>query len=432
MSPSDIPSPQSRSAAPPRLLDTLHRVTRFLSEVTDLRRLLTLVMVEAKGALDTEASSCMLYDEASDELHFEVAMGERSELVKSVRLKRGQGFGGICLADGQTLLVNDVRSDPRHDTRADAKSGFVTRNLIAVPMRHHGRMMGVLEAVNKRGGASFDSEDVEILEMMADQAALAIANARLVEISIQRERMAAVGMAVSGVAHHLKNIILSVKAPVSLIRMGLDAKNEQMTRESLEIIARASQRMEQSVGEMLTFGKEREPELEHGSLNALAGEIARDSSDRAKARGVEMRLELDPAIQPSWIDRLRLHDAILNLVGNAIEAHPESARTAPAAQDAGTAGPWVALRTRLSHEGALYLVEVEDNGSGIPPEVLARIFQPFFSTKGSRGTGLGLAVVQKIAEENGGTIAVRSALGQGTCFTLHLPVVTEVQGTKTR
>jgi hypothetical protein len=120
----DIPEPQSRSAAHPRLLDTLHRVTRFLSNVSDLPRLLTLIMEEAKGALDAEVASCQLYDEATDELHFEVAMGGNGELVKTVRLKRGQGFGGICLAEGQVLLVSDVRSDRRHGIRADKLTGF--------------------------------------------------------------------------------------------------------------------------------------------------------------------------------------------------------------------------------------------------------------------------------------------------------------------
>ena len=412
-SPPVSPCP-SVSPAPPRLLDALQRVGHFLSEVADLRHLLTLVMEETKAALDSEASSCMLYDDAADELFFEVALGERGEAVKSIRLRRGQGFGGICLAEGQTLLVNDAQSDPRHSKRADEQSGFVTRNLIATPMRYRGRTVGVLEVLNKRGGAAYDAEDVQVLEMMADQAALAIANARLVEANIQRERMAAVGMAVSGVANHLKNIIMGVKAPIELIRMGLEMDNKAMTQEALDIVARSSLRMEQSVGEMLTFGKERQPELEPGNLNELAEEVAAESRARAEKRGVALRTELDPAIQPSRIDRLRLHDAILNLVGNAIEAQPEQ-----------KPGAWVVLRTRLSREGAFHVVEVEDNGSGIPADILAKIFQPFFSTKGSRGTGLGLAVVEKVVKEDGGTVGVRSTLGEGTCFTLQLPVVTE-------
>ena len=108
MTSSDVPaSPASPPGRPPhqRLLGTLHRVTRFLSEVADLQRLLTLVMEETKAELDSEASSCLLYDEASDELYFEVALGEKGDAVKSIRLRRGQGFGGICLEEGNGSKV---------------------------------------------------------------------------------------------------------------------------------------------------------------------------------------------------------------------------------------------------------------------------------------------------------------------------------------
>ena len=80
------------------------------------------------------------------------------------------------------------------------------------------------------------------------------------------------------------------------------------------------------------------------------------------------------------------------------------------------------MRTRLSVKGDYQVVEVEDNGPGIPEEVLQKIFEPFYSTKGSKGTGLGLAVVQKVAEENDGTIEVKSTEGIGTTFTLKIPI----------
>jgi len=396
-----------------RIIDALYRVSHFMSEVTDLKRLLTLIMEESARAMDSEASSCMLYDEESDELYFEVALGEKGDEVKSIRLKRGQGFGGICLAGGKTLIVNDVESDARHDKRADEKSRLVTRNLIAIPMNFRGKTIGVLEVLNKRNGRSYDGDDAKIMQILADEAAIALTNARLVEESIRRERLAAIGLAVSGIAHHLKNILVALKGPLGLLRMALDAENFNLVTNSLPIMERGTARMEQSIREMLAYSKDRKPELELGSLNGLIADIIEESRRRGEVKSVEVRAELDERIGPSYVDKLRLHDAILNLVANAIEAHPE-----------GAAGAYVVARTAAAADGERTIrIDVEDNGPGMPEEVQKRLFQPFFSTKGSKGTGLGLAVAKKVAEENGGTLAVRSVMGEGTTFTLSLPVV---------
>ncbi|HUT24707.1 MAG TPA: GAF domain-containing sensor histidine kinase [Sumerlaeia bacterium] len=395
-----------------RIINALYRVSHFMSEVTDLKRLLTLIMEESAKVMDSEASSCMLYDEATDELYFEVALGEKGDEVKSVRLKRGQGFGGICLAEGKALVVNDVKSDARHDKRADEKSQLVTRNLIAIPMNFQGKTIGVLEVLNKRNGRSYDGDDAKIMQVLADEAAIALTNARLVEESIQRERLAAIGLAVSGIAHHLKNVLVALKGPLGLLRMALDAEDLNLVTNSLPIMERGTARMEQSIKEMLAYSKNREPELELGSLNGLVAEIVEASRRRGEERSIEVRAELDERIGPSYLDKLRLHDAALNLVANAIEAHPE-----------GAAGACVVARTAAADDGKTFRIEVEDNGPGMPEDVQKRIFQPFFSTKGSKGTGLGLAVAKKVAEENGGTLAVKSVAGEGTTFTLSLPVV---------
>lgn len=395
-----------------RVIDTLHRVTTFMNEVTDLKRLLTHIMEESKQAMDSEASSCMLYDDATDELYFEVALGEKGDEVKSIRLKRGQGIGGTCLAEGHTLVVNDAQSDDRHDRRADQKATFVTRNLVATPMRCYGKIIGVLEVLNKRDNESFNSEDVKILEVIADQAGMAITNARLVELSFQRERLAAVGFAVSGIAHHLKNIILGIKAPLGLIRMGYQVQNTKLVAEALPIIERASSRMEQSVREMLAYSKDRKPELQKGNLNTFVRDLIQETVDRAAEKGILLLSDLDERIQESGLDGARLHDAVLNLVGNAIEAHREDG-----------AGRYVKVRTRLGQGNTVHILEVEDNGPGIPPDILKNIFEPFFSTKGSKGTGLGLAIARKVAEENGGSLTARSQLGAGATFSFRLPII---------
>ncbi|MFP4382266.1 MAG: ATP-binding protein [Candidatus Sumerlaeia bacterium] len=402
---------QSHSHDENRVIDTLQRVAAFPGEVTDLNRLLTLIMQESEAIMDSEASACMLYDETSDEIYFEVALGEKAEGVKEIRLKRGTGIAWDCLEQNMTLIVNDPYQYDKFYAKADKQSEFVTRNMIATPMIFRGENIGALEVLNKRDNASYDELDAKIMTIIADQAAMAISNARLIEKNIQRERLAAIGVAVSGIAHHLKNIILSFKGPIGLIKMALQKNKPEMIVQSLPIMERGSKRMEQSVKEMLDYSKDREPDLEWGNLREIIDEVVEACRARGEESGVEIRSEIDPSMPDSWLDKLRLHDAILNIAGNAVEAHGREPENA-----------WVAIRAWQTKAGNMQIVEISDNGPGIPPDALRRIFQPFFSTKGSKGTGLGLAVAQKVAEENGGELSVESEVGTGTTFTFTVAI----------
>jgi len=397
-----------------RIIDTLYRVAGFTKELTDLNRLLTMIMNESERVMESEASSCMLYDETTDELYFEVALGEKAEDIKTMRLKRGTGIAWKCLEENRTLTVNDVQHEKSHYAQADEKARFVTRNLVATPMIDEGQIIGVLEVLNKRGDVPYDEQDAKILSIVAEWAGVAIAKARRIERSIQQQRLAAIGLAVSGIAHHLKNIILAIKGPLGLVRLGIKMQNQQLLNDSLPIMERGSSRMEQSVKEMLDYSKDRQPELELGNIKDLLGEIVEGCRTRAQQARVELRYSPSPDIADSYLDKYRLHDAILNIVGNAIEAHERSPE-----------GAWVEARVRLSQNGARHVIDIQDNAGGIPEEVVKKIFQPFFSTKGSKGTGLGLAVAVKVAQENKGTLSMETKVGEGTTFTFALPVVTE-------
>lgn len=401
-----------------RIIDTLYRVAGFTKEVTDLNRLLTMIMNESERVMESEASSCMLYDETTDELYFEVALGEKAEDIKTMRLKRGTGIAWKCLEESRTLTVNDVQHEKSHYAQADEKARFVTRNLVATPMIDEGQIIGVLEVLNKRGDVPYDEQDAKILSIVAEWAGVAIAKARRIERSIQQQRLAAIGLAVSGIAHHLKNIILAIKGPLGLVRLGIKTQNQQLLNDSLPIMERGSSRMEQSVKEMLDYSKDRQPELELGNIKDLLGEIVEGCRTRAQQARVELRYCPPPDIADSYLDKFRLHDAILNIVGNAIEAHERSPE-----------GAWVEVRVRLSQNGARHVIDIQDNAGGIPEEVLKKLFQPFFSTKGSKGTGLGLAVAVKVAQENKGALSVESKVGEGSTFTFALPVVSEPPAT---
>ena len=158
-------------------LELLLEVSRLLSSKLELPELLTTVLELASRVVDAETASLLILDEATQELYFDVALGLGDDLSK-VRLKLGQGIAGTTAQARKPEVINDVRADPRWSPKMDEQTGFVTRSILAVPILLKGRLIGVVEAINKRGGP-FGEGDVEAFEAFASQAGVAIENARL-------------------------------------------------------------------------------------------------------------------------------------------------------------------------------------------------------------------------------------------------------------
>ncbi len=129
--------------------------------------------------LHGEVASLLLVDEVTDELYFEVALGEKGNRVKEIRLKKGEGIAGWVAAHNQPVLIDDVKRDPRHSRRFDDRSKFETRNMICVPMVIKNKVVGVLQAINKLGGGGFSQTDLDLLISLSHEVAIAVDNVRL-------------------------------------------------------------------------------------------------------------------------------------------------------------------------------------------------------------------------------------------------------------
>ena len=174
-------------------LERLLEATRVVSSTLRLSELLEKVMGLAGQVVRAEASALLLLDEATGELYFNVALGEKGGALQQVRLKKGEGIAGWVAENNKPAVVNDVAKDPRWTQRADKTSQFTTRAILAVPMMIREKMIGVMEAINRTDGAPFDANDLRILEAFALQAAVAIENARLFEsIRQEKEKMSTV------------------------------------------------------------------------------------------------------------------------------------------------------------------------------------------------------------------------------------------------
>lgn len=164
-----------------RELSTFNLVAKTLNSTLNLKEVLDIVMNKIKDLIMAEAWSILMLDEASNELVFEVALGEKGDQVREMRLALGQGVAGWVAQHQQPVIVADAATDQRFFKGVDQRTGFRTKSIIATPLISRGRLLGVVEIMNKQGDAPFTDKDLELLQILADHAAIAIENARLYE-----------------------------------------------------------------------------------------------------------------------------------------------------------------------------------------------------------------------------------------------------------
>jgi len=393
-----------------RIVQALFHVHRLIAAITDLDTLLERITEESRLVAGAEASSLMLYDEVAQELYFLVALGETGDqetLKREIRLKLGQGIAGMTAAARTSINVEDARTDPRVFREADVVSRFETRNLLAVPMLDKENLVGVLEVVNKIDGPAFSTRDMHVMEIFSSLAATSVANARLIEEQIRTERLAAIGQALTGLSHYIKNIVTGLSSSGDLIDMGLERGNLEVLHQSWPVFRRSTKRISNFVQDMLSFSKPRTPVRERCDLAGILEEARQTFAELFVRKRIEVQVDTSGVGGPVYVEAQALYRCLLNLITNAGDAVPaHGGRITVAARSLG---------------GTSVEISVSDNGPGVAEEHRPRIFDPFFSTKGAQGTGLGLAITQKIVREHGGDITLAEGEGSGTTFRMVLP-----------
>jgi signal transduction histidine kinase len=264
----------------------------------------------------------------------------------------------------------------------------------------------------KQGGASKFTEDhLKLMIAIGHQAALAVEDTRYYSAMVQAERLAAIGQTIATLSHHIKNILQGIRGGSYLIEMGLREHDEDIVGKGWKIVEKNQNKISALVMDMLTFSKEREPDLITANLNETVHDVIELMNVRAEEYQVKLEWRPAESMPELVFDPEGIHRAVLNVVTNAIDAVADNSPP-------GT----VVVRTEFDAEAAVARVFVEDNGPGIPADQMEHLFSPFVSSKKSRGTGLGLPVSQKILREHGGTLLVENQETGGARFTFELPV----------
>ena len=415
-------------------LALLSRITRAIGERQDLRSIFQVVVRTIEEEMPADFCCICLYDMAENKLTVS-CVGARShdaasglELLENAPVPIDENGLGRCVR-GHLVYEADISQTQFQFPRRLASVGM--RSLVIAPMVVESQVFGVVICA-RRAAEAFSSGECEFLRQSAEHTALASHQAQLYgalqrayddlrqtqQQVMQQERLRALGQMASGIAHDINNAI----SPVALYTESL-LEREQLSdraRGHLEIIQRAVDDVAQTVSRMGEFYRMREPQasLVPVDLNTLVQHVIDLTrarwADMAQQRGVsiEVRTELDAALPPIAAVESQIRDALVNLVFNAVDAMPQG-------------GPLI-IRTRsaASAKSRAVHLEVVDSGIGMDEDTRRRCLEPFFTTKGQRGTGLGLAMVYGVAQRHGADLEIESAPGQGTLVRLSFSTAT--------
>jgi signal transduction histidine kinase len=298
-------------------------------------------------------------------------------------------------------VLDNVQEDTRYYAEIESATRYRTRDMVGVPLIAKGKVIGALEAINRQDQQEYDKQDVALIQVLASQAAVAIENARL----FQQTDLIAEFM------HELKTPLMGLTSAAEVL--GRDPATERSS-ELIAMIQSETTRLTRMAQDFLDLAR-----LESGrthiasqpvDLAQLVREVIQLQRSQAEARQMTLATDIPPDLPPLLGDADRLKQVILNLTGNAIK-HNEPGRE-------------VCIRARLLN--GQIVIEIADNGEGIPTEYLSKLFDRFYRVPDregfSEGTGLGLAIAKRIVEEHGGRIEVKSTAGEGTTVYCYLPV----------
>ena len=396
-------------------VQVMYRTALAVSHTLDIDELLGRILELVSEWVEADRGCIMLVDPETRELRIKARRDRTAADPGSMAISRT--ILDYVMERREGVLTSDAQDDDRFSSGGSVVRTGV-REAICVPMQGRYDVVGViyvdtitpLAEVVGGGNRRFTDEHLKLMIAIGHQAALAVEDTTYYSAMVQTERLAAVGQTIATLSHHIKNILQGLRGGSYLVDMGLESDDRAVLQKGWEIVRRNQNKIASLVMDMLSFSKDREPEFVETDLGSLVDEVLETVQQRADEAGVTIRREVPERLPRVMLDPEAMSRAILNVVTNALDAVEERSDGV------------VTVAAAVDVESRLVRIAVVDDGPGMSPETLAEIFNLFVSTKGARGTGLGLTVSRKILHEHGGDIRATSVAGAGSTFTLEFPL----------
>lgn len=392
-------------------LKTAYSMLGELLPCASLDDALKIILNRVAHSMRVEIVSIMLVDNDRKRLIIKIAKGLNEEIVKDAATAIGEGVSGWVGKTGQPLLIKDITKDQRFVLRS-LNNKYYNNSLLSVPLKMQDRISGVINVNNKISKGIFREYDLDLLNTIANIAAIAIENIRLQE-DLKRINETSYEL-VSNVSHELKTPLTIIKEAVSLMLEGHSGDITEKQKKYLELSRQNVDRLNRLINAYTESAKAVQGKLLlHRSLFDITGTLKNvmDSLDiLAKEKGIVLKGAIPDKKVEIWGDPDKLNQVISNLVDNAIKYNKQQGKVELALDDKDTS----------------VVISVTDTGIGIPHGEINKIFDRFYRAEsafkeGINGTGLGLSIVRDIVDMHKGEVLVESEPDKGTKFTVVLP-----------
>ena len=395
------------SAAAMAHFRVLLQVATALSAIFDIDQILNKVMDLVFEQLRADRGFIALVDQDRPE-HVNPRVVRYRDEDQVTKIAVSQTIIQHVIAKNEGVLSSNAMTDQRF-SKGKSVHNLSIRSAICVPIRGRDKILGVIDIDSLVANFSYTQDQLRMLTAIGQLTGMAIENTRLYQESVQQERLAAAGETVASLSHSIKNILQGIRGGADVVELGFKKSSLEDVKTGWKMLQRNLDKVHSLTMNMLAYSKPRKPTFEMTHLPHILNECMELVKTAAADKKVELLTEISSTQPPIPVDADGIHQAVLNLLVNAIDAVEAKHGV-------------VTLTSEFDALEQMAVIEVQDNGVGIAEKEQEQIFLPFFSTKGQRGTGLGLAVTKKIVEEHGGVVELVSKVGQGTTFRLRLPM----------
>lgn len=414
-----VPEPAAAAMANLKLL---YQLNASLGSSFDMDQVLEVVMDLVFEHVKADRGIILAIDERRNELVPKVVRTReepgdngKDKSQPPEKINASRTIINFVLERGDGVLSSNAMTDARF-SKGKSVHNLGIRSALCVPIkcrRIDGKdgddVIGVIYIDSSVKNYTYSPDQLRLLTAIGLQAGLAVQNAKLYASGLQAERLAAIGETTAALSHSIKNILQALRGGADVVEMGLKNNNIPQLGKGWRVVDRNLEKIYNLTMNLLAYSKAREPRLELVNPRKLLEECTELLATAANDKGVMVVADVEKDHPAIPMDPDGMHQVVMNLLSNALDAvTPQEGL--------------IRLVCRYDGENRQSIIEVIDNGSGIPDSMMKHIFELFHSTKGNRGTGIGLAVARKIVEEHEGAINVQSRSGEGTVFTIRLPV----------
>lgn len=396
-------------------LTRLVELSLILNSTLEPDRLLQSILDTAAELLECKDVSILLYDDNREELRFVASTGSDKEELGKIPVPLDNSLAGTIFTENRHLVINRVEDDPRHYNRVGEELEYQVDSLLGVPMRIKERVVGVLEALNKKE-EKFTTFDVNLLLVIASQAAIAIDNAKLiqalkkanVELS-EADDMKRAFMAIA--SHELRTPLGIILGYATFLQDEASGESKQHAEYVLQAALRLRGILDDMKNMNLLYTGEADLNIHSANIQDIINIARQEIIPTAEAKNQKVTFELPSQEIPLHVDGRKLSMVFINLLSNAIKFTPSGGE----------------INLEVLEKKDQVLISVQDNGRGIPSKKLEKIFDGFYQvedhmTRRSGGLGVGLSIARQLVKLHGGKVWVESeGIGHGATFYVRLP-----------